>query len=204
MTGDDVLTALREHKTALARRFGVAEISLFGSFARGDAGADSDIDILVRFDGPATATRYFGAQFYIEDLLGRPVDLVTDKALRAEFRPYVEREWRCYIHDMIRSCEKVGTWTRGLDRDAFIADDMLRDAVLRNLQLIGKAAARVPDAIRKAHPEIPWRAVAAIRNRLARGYPGPDIDALWPVVRDDIPALPPALRRLPAAHEPPS
>ena len=92
MTRDEVLTALQDHKAALAQRFGVVEISLFGSFARDEAGADSDIDLLVRFDGPATAKRYFGAQFYIEDLLGRPVDLVTDKALRAEFRPHVERE----------------------------------------------------------------------------------------------------------------
>lgn len=92
MTRDEVLTALQDRKAALARRFGVVELSLFGSFARDDAGADSDIDLLVRFDGPVTAKRYFGAQFYIEDLPGRPVDLVTDKALRAEFRPYVERE----------------------------------------------------------------------------------------------------------------
>ena len=92
LTGDDVLAALREHKAVLVERFGVAGLALFGSFARGDAGADSDVDILVRFDGPATSKSYFGTQFYIEDLLGRPVDLVTDKALRAEFRPYVEQE----------------------------------------------------------------------------------------------------------------
>ena len=52
---------------------------------------DSDIDILVRFDRPGTSKAYFGVQFYLEDLLGHPVDLVTEKALRAEFRPYVER-----------------------------------------------------------------------------------------------------------------
>ena len=92
LTGDDVLAALREHKAVLVERFGVAGLALFGSFARGEAGADSDVDILVRFDGPATSKSYFGTQFYIEDLLGRPVDLVTDKALRAEFRPYVEQE----------------------------------------------------------------------------------------------------------------
>jgi predicted nucleotidyltransferase len=48
--------------------------------------------ILIRFDGPATSKRYFGAQFYLEDLTGLPVDLITDKALRPELRPYVERE----------------------------------------------------------------------------------------------------------------
>ena len=48
--------------------------------------------MLVSFDGPATSARYFGVKFYLEDLLGCPVDLVTDKALRAELRPFVERE----------------------------------------------------------------------------------------------------------------
>lgn len=89
---DEVLALLRTHKTELARRFRIVDLALFGSMARGAATGDSDVDILVRFDGPATSDRYFGAQFYIEDLLGRPVDLVTDKALRAEFRPYVERD----------------------------------------------------------------------------------------------------------------
>jgi len=57
-----------------------------------EASAASDVDILVRFDGPADSRRYFGVQFYLEDLLGVPVDLVTDKALRSELRPYVEAE----------------------------------------------------------------------------------------------------------------
>lgn len=113
------------------------------------------------------------------------------------------REWRCYIHDMIGFCEKVGNYTRGLDRDGFIADDMIYDATLRNIELIGKAATHIPDAIRNAHPEIPWWAVVAARDRLARGYPGLDGDAVWSIVGNDIPALPPALRRLLAAHEPP-
>ncbi len=92
MNRDDVLKLLRAHKATLAQRFGVTELALFGSFARDQAADDSDVDILVGFDGPATSKRYFGTQFYIEDLLGRQVDLVTDKALRAELRPYVERE----------------------------------------------------------------------------------------------------------------
>ena len=92
MSGAEVLSLLREHKTTLARRFGVRDIALFGSFVRNQGVDDSDMDILVRFDGPATSKRYFGVQFYIEDLTGRPVDLVTDKALRAELRPAVEKE----------------------------------------------------------------------------------------------------------------
>ena len=117
MTGDEVLDLLRAHKPLLVERFGVTQLALFGSFARDQATDRSDVDILVQFDGPATAKSYFGLQFYLEDLLSRPVDLVTTKALRNEFRPYVEREatecdsslsrlqndWtkRLYVQDMI-------------------------------------------------------------------------------------------------------
>ena len=92
MSWEEILAQLRAHKPVLERRFGIVDLALFGSFARDSATAGSDIDILVRFDGQATSKRHFGAQFYIEDLLGRPVDLVTDSALRRELRPYVERE----------------------------------------------------------------------------------------------------------------
>ena len=92
MDKDEVLTLLRAHKAILSQRFGVTELALFGSVARNQVSEDSDIDILVRFDGPATSKAYFGTQFYLEDLLGHPVDLVTNKALRAELRPYIERE----------------------------------------------------------------------------------------------------------------
>ena len=92
MTRDEVLDVLRAHKATLSQRFGVTALALFGSVVRNQLSEDSDIDILVRFDGPTTSNAYFGVQFYLEDLLGRPVDLVTDKALRVELRPYVERE----------------------------------------------------------------------------------------------------------------
>jgi hypothetical protein len=83
---------LRRSKAALASRYGVTQLALFGSLARDAAHNDSDVDVLVSFDGPATSQRYFGVQFYLEDLLGRPVDLVTEKALRAELRPFIEKE----------------------------------------------------------------------------------------------------------------
>ena len=92
MNRDEALDLLRTHKPVLAERFGVTSLALFGSFARGQATDTSDVDILVSFSGPATSRTYFGVQFYIEDLLGRRVDLVTDNALRRELRPYVERE----------------------------------------------------------------------------------------------------------------
>lgn len=88
----NTLRLLSQSKPALVARFGVTRLALFGSTARNTARADSDVDVLVAFDGPATSERYFGVQFYLEDLLGSPVDLVTEKALRPELRPFIEKE----------------------------------------------------------------------------------------------------------------
>lgn len=86
------LNLLTQHKPELAKRFGVTALALFGSTARDAASDASDIDILVSFGGAATSARYFGAQFYLEDLFGCAIDLVTEKALRPELRPHVERD----------------------------------------------------------------------------------------------------------------
>lgn len=92
MNKSELLDLLRTHKATLARRFGVTELALYGSFARDQGTEVSDVDILVGFDPPPDLERYFGAQFYLEELLGRRVDLATSGELRAEIRPYVERE----------------------------------------------------------------------------------------------------------------
>lgn len=84
------LELLAQSKPILAGRYGVTRLTLFGSTARDAARGDSDI--LVAFDGQATSERYFGVLFHLEDLLGVPVDLVTEKALRPELRPFIENE----------------------------------------------------------------------------------------------------------------
>ena len=92
MNRSRAIERLTRSKPILATRYGVTELALFGSTARDAARYDSDVDVLVSFDGPATSERYFGVQFYLEDLFGAPIDLVTDKALRPELRPFVEKE----------------------------------------------------------------------------------------------------------------
>ena len=92
MNRDQVLQLLRTHKPTLAERFGVTELALFGSFARDEATERSDVDVLVRFEIPPDYRRYFGAQFYLEDLFERPVNMACDAEIRIEIRPYVERD----------------------------------------------------------------------------------------------------------------
>ena len=92
MNRTQALQVLVRVKPELARRFGVIRLALFGSTARDEARPDSDVDIVVSFDGPATSQRYFGVQFYLEDLLDRPVDLVQKDVVRAELKPYIEKD----------------------------------------------------------------------------------------------------------------
>jgi predicted nucleotidyltransferase len=87
----DVLARLQAHDDEI-RALGVSALSLFGSVARDEAGPESDVDLLARFDSGVTSDKYFGAKFFLEDLLGRRVDLVTEDVLRARLRENVERE----------------------------------------------------------------------------------------------------------------
>jgi predicted nucleotidyltransferase len=92
MNRQKILGILRTLKPDLTARFGVTRLALFGSTARDEAKENSDIDIVIAFDGPATSKKYFGVQFLLEDQLRRPVDLVTEKALHPELKPFIERE----------------------------------------------------------------------------------------------------------------
>ena len=92
MSHTQVLEQLAQFKAILVARFGVTDLALFGPTVRDAVRIDSDVDILVAFDGRATSERHFGVQFFLEDLLGRPVDLFTDRALRPELLPPIENE----------------------------------------------------------------------------------------------------------------
>jgi predicted nucleotidyltransferase len=91
MDRDEVLSILRNHVNDL-RKQGVITLSLFGSVARGEARMESDIDLLVELEPPFTFDRYIQAKFYLEDLLGCPVDLTMTGTLRPRIREKVERE----------------------------------------------------------------------------------------------------------------
>ena len=106
------------------------------------------------------------------------------------------REWRFYVGDMIGFCGRVRDYTAGMDQAVFISSPMPYDATLRNLELIGAAATRIPESVRDAHPEIPWRTIIMTRNRLIHGYLGIDNDIVWDFVCNDVPVLLPALRDL--------
>jgi hypothetical protein len=91
MQRDEVLAILAQHQDSL-KRFGVKFLAIFGSVARNEARPDSDVDILVEFEGVVTFDRYMDLKFYLEDNLGTRVDLVSKRTLKAQIRPFVEQE----------------------------------------------------------------------------------------------------------------
>ncbi len=103
------------------------------------------------------------------------------------------REWRFYVDDMISFAQKVMAYTDGLDQAGFVSSGLNYDATVRNLELIGESATHIPDAVREASPQIPWRLIIATRNRLIHGYLGIDNDTLWSIICSDIPTLLPNL-----------
>jgi len=98
-------------------------------------------------------------------------------------------EWRFYIDDMILFAGKVLAYTKSHDKAAFVANGLVYDATLRNLELSGEAATKIPGEVRAAETQIPWRLMIATRNRLIHGYLGIDDDTLWSIIETDVPAL---------------
>jgi len=88
---EEVIQRLASHRQELVR-FSVKSLALFGSVARDEARPTSDVDLLVEFEGQATFDQYMDLKFYLEQLLGCQVDLVTRKALKPRLRPVVEEE----------------------------------------------------------------------------------------------------------------
>ena len=93
MSADEIIERIQSHRAQLDA-FRVKSLGIFGSVVRGEERADSDVDVLVAFDGPATFDQYMDLKLFLEDLLGRRVDLVTERGLREAIRPVVERELR--------------------------------------------------------------------------------------------------------------
>ncbi len=87
----EVLQLLKQHQREW-KRFGVKSLAVFGSVARDEADAESDVDILVEFEGPVTFDRYMDLKMFLEDLLGRPVDLATVRLLKPRVRARVLEE----------------------------------------------------------------------------------------------------------------
>ena len=108
----------------------------------------------------------------------------------------MRRDHRLFLDDILEAIGNVREYTAGLDYDAFARNKMTRDAVVRNLEVMGEAAGQLPEKVRAAAPEIEWRKIVGIRNILIHGYFGISLPIVWDVVQNKLGPLERACRKL--------
>jgi len=108
----------------------------------------------------------------------------------------MSRDPKLYLSDILYAITKIQNWTQGMSLDDFESDELVRDAVLRNQEIIGEAVKGLPLELAVAHPEIPWRVLGDFRNRLAHGHFSIDSDIVWKVIQNRLPGLRQAIQRV--------
>jgi uncharacterized protein with HEPN domain len=109
-----------------------------------------------------------------------------------------------YLDDILEAIRRIESYVRGESRDSFFGTPILQDAVVRNLEIVGEVAKRLPDALRAQAPEIDWRKVAGLRDVLIHDYATVDLEIVWDVVENRLPPLREAVSRLRHRATPPA
>lgn len=100
-----------------------------------------------------------------------------------------KREIQFLLEDILEAGNKILSFTAAMRFDDFIADDKTIDAVVRNFEIIGEASNRIPDDFKTVHPEIEWRRMIGLRNRIIHEYFGIDYETVWKIRNENIPVL---------------
>ena len=94
-----------------------------------------------------------------------------------------------YIDHILGCIKKIYVYTSGIDFDAFNKNELLQDAVIRNIEIIGEASKKISTKLKQVNNEIPWKEIAGMRDKLIHDYMGVDTGVVWKTVNEDIPYL---------------
>lgn len=107
-----------------------------------------------------------------------------------------------YLRHILQASHQIGSYTADLDRERFLSESIVQDAVIRQLEIIGEAAKQVSADLRTQYAsQVRWRSMAGMRDRLIHGYFGVDLDAVWETVQHDVPDLIDAIEAILRDHE---
>jgi uncharacterized protein with HEPN domain len=105
------------------------------------------------------------------------------------------RDPRVYLAHILECADRIERYL-GQDREAFLRDTMVQDAVIRNFEVIGEATKRIPEQFRVVHAAIPWRLMAGFRDVLIHDYEGVDLERVWRIAKEDLPAIKTAITQI--------
>ena len=100
------------------------------------------------------------------------------------------------IEDLWEAIERIERYTKGMSRDAFLKDSRTTDAVVRNLEIIGEVASRLPTEVKQRSPAIAWPQIVGLRHRIVHDYFGIDLEIVWQILQNDLAVLKTTLQPL--------
>lgn len=104
-----------------------------------------------------------------------------------------KRDYKLFFYDILESINRIEKYTKNLNFENFISDEMVVDAITRNFEVMGEAVKYLPDDIRNKFPEIPFKKIAGMRDKIIHNYFGINYKNVWAVIKDDLPKLKPQI-----------
>ena len=108
----------------------------------------------------------------------------------------MSRDWTFFLEDILDASNKVLRYTKGLTRETFQRNELVFDAVVRNLEIIGEAAKHLPPEIHEKMPEVEWSKAAAFRDVIAHGSFGLNVYIIWDVTQNKVPGIATSVEKL--------
>jgi uncharacterized protein with HEPN domain len=100
-----------------------------------------------------------------------------------------KREWKLFVEDILESIELIESYVHNMELSDFTKDRKTIDAVVRNFEIIGEASKFIPDDIKTRNPEIDWKGIIGLRNRIAHEYFGISVSIVWDIIKKELPRL---------------
>lgn len=108
----------------------------------------------------------------------------------------MKKEDKVYLRHILDAIFRIEEYIKGVEYNKFVDNHLIQDGVIRQIEIIGEASKRLSEEIRDKHPDIPWKDIAGMRDKLIHNYLGVDIDAVWDTVEKDVPLLKNKLKNL--------